>query len=102
MVGEIGKNGPLHLQIIEKTYYKAKSVYSQEKKQAALVSAEEKAYQSLYAQMPEDVEIVAFHRYEEEQDGKLRITLTVSVREAIGMTGVINDAPETPGADTQE
>ena len=102
VVGEIGKNGPLHLQIIEKTYYKAKSVYSPEKKQAALVSAEEKAYQSLYAQMPEDAEIVAFHRYEEEQNGKLSITLTVSVREAIGMTGVVNDAPQIPSADTQE
>lgn len=60
MVGEIGKNGPLHLQIIEKTYYKAKSVYSREKKQAALVSAEEKAYQSLYAQMPEDAKLSPF------------------------------------------
>ena len=52
--------------------------------------------------MPEDAEIVAFHRYEEEQNGKLSITLTVSVREAIGMTGVVNDAPQIPSADTQE
>ena len=37
---------------------------------------------------------VIVHRYEEEQNGKLSITLTVSVREAIGMTGVVNDAPQ--------
>lgn len=100
VVSDVGKNGPLHLQIIEKTYYKAKSVYSEEKKQAALLSAEEGAYQKLYTQMPGDAEIVSFHRYVEEEGEKLCVTLVVSVRESIGMTGGLNEAPTVPSTDT--
>ena len=102
MVAELGGNSPLHLQIVETTYYKAKNVYSEEKRQAAIVSAEEGAYQSLYAQMSPDAEIVAFHRYVEEENGRMMVTLTISARESIGMTGVVNDSPDLPEQDTQD
>lgn len=102
VVAELGGNSPLHLQIVETTYYKAKNVYSEEKRQAAIVSAEEGAYQSLYAQMSPDAEIVAFHRYVEEENGRMTVTLTISARESIGMTGVVNDPPDLPEQDTQD
>ena len=102
VVSDLGGNSPLHLQIVEKTYYKAKSVYSEQKKQAALVSAEESAYQKLYTEIPEDGEIVSFHKYVEEENGKLSVTLTVSVRESIGMTGVLNEASDAPKTDTED
>ena len=52
--------------------------------------------------MSPDAEIVAFHRYVEEENGRMTVTLTISARESIGMTGVVNDPPDLPEQDTQD
>ena len=70
VVSDVGKNGPLHLQIIEKTYYKAKERLQRREKTGGAFKRGRGAYQKLYTQMPGDAEIVSFHRYVEEEGGK--------------------------------
>lgn len=86
----VGENSPLCLQTYHVVYLEAKKVYSEQKKQAAVLEQQEKAYFEAALQLNPGSEITSFETYEAKTEQGLRLIFTLSAEETIGKADEIN------------
>ena len=86
----VGENSPLYLKIYHVVYLEAKKVYSEQKKQEAVLEQQEKAYFETALQLNQDSEIIGFDTYEVNTERGLRLIFTLSAKESIGKADEIN------------
>ncbi len=86
----VGENSPIYLEVYDVTYQEATEVYSEQKKQAAILEQQEKIYFETALQLSEGAEITAFNTSETTRQNGIRLIFTLSANESIGVAGVIN------------
>lgn len=82
----LGENFPVYVEMLTVTYKEAKKVPSEDNKETAILQAREAAYYQALGEIDntDNIEIQDFHSFVEEEEGKVRVTATISAIEEIG------------------
>ena len=85
-----GENSPLYLAVYDVVYRETEEVYSEKKKQAAVLAQQEKSYFEMAAQLDKKAEILAFDTREIPLPAGIRLMITMRAKQPIGRVGEVN------------
>ena len=85
-----GENSPLYLAVYDVVYRETEEVYSEKKKQAAVLAQQEQSYFEMAAQLDREAEILAFDTREIPVQAGIRLLITMRAEQPIGRVGEVN------------